>query len=47
MASAKCGHCGATTFSSESHTHEGIPTLYITCERCGAVVGVVNKIKPQ
>jgi ribosomal protein S27AE len=47
MASPKCGHCGATTFSSEANTHQGIPTLYITCDRCGAVVGVVNNIKPQ
>ena len=47
MASPKCGHCGATTFDSKTHIHEEIPTLYICCSGCGAVLGVVNKIKPQ
>ena len=46
MASPKCGHCGATTFDSKTHIHEEIPTLYICCSGCGAVVGIVNKIKP-
>jgi hypothetical protein len=47
MASPKCGHCGATAFDSKTHIHEEVPTLYICCSGCGAVVGVVNKIKPQ
>ena len=47
MASPKCGHCGATTFDSRTHIHEGVPMLYICCSGCGAVVGVVHKISPQ
>jgi hypothetical protein len=43
MAQPNCPRCEGTSFTFETNTHAGVPTLYIYCNACGCIVGVVNK----